>query len=301
MPLSFTSFRTLTVALACVAGNAVAAQPQESGPQSAANLQSQAPAELAQRLQALVQAEIAAGKLPGAVVLVGHRGRVVYRQAMGQRAIVPQAEAMTPDTVFDVASLTKVVATATATMMLVERGELRLADTVGRWIPELQQEAAKRVTVLQLLTHVAGYAPDFDLKQAWTGREGMLRALASKAWPMPLGRSLCTPTSGSSCWAKSLNGSVAAGSISSLPKRSPPLWACATVRFGAWTLQAWLRMKRPWLAWRPPSAFVASRATWVRAFRALRRRTAHVTRAGARPHGAPHVGCGRTRGPVLNR
>lgn len=180
MPLSFTSFRTLMVALACVAGNAVAAQPQESGPQSAANLQSQAPAELAQRLQALVQAEIAAGKLPGAVVLVGHRGRVVYRQAMGQRAIVPQAEAMTPDTVFDVASLTKVVATATATMMLVERGELRLADTVGRWIPELQQEAAKRVTVLQLLTHVAGYAPDFDLKQAWTGREGMLRALASE-------------------------------------------------------------------------------------------------------------------------
>ena len=73
MPLSFTSFRTLTVALACVAGNAVAAQPQESGPQSAANLQSQAPAELAQRLQALVQAEIAAGKLPGAVVLVGQR------------------------------------------------------------------------------------------------------------------------------------------------------------------------------------------------------------------------------------
>lgn len=180
MPLSFNSFRTLMVALACAASSAVAAQPLEPGPKSAANVQPEAPAELAQRLQALVQAEIVAGKLPGAVVLVGHRGRVVYRQAMGQRAIVPQAEAMTPDTVFDVASLTKVVATATATMMLVERGELRLADTVGRWIPDLQHEAAKRVTVFQLLTHVAGYAPDFDLKQVWTGREGMLRALATE-------------------------------------------------------------------------------------------------------------------------
>jgi uncharacterized protein YbbC (DUF1343 family)/CubicO group peptidase (beta-lactamase class C family) len=168
VPRSLALFRTLLALLACMAGSWAWAQPPA------------VQADLAQRLQALVQAEIDAGKLPGAVVLVGHRGRVVYRQAIGQRAIVPRAEAMTPDTVFDVASLTKVVATATATLMLVERGELRLADTVGRWIPELQQEAAKRVTVLQLLTHVAGYAPDFDLKQAWTGREGMLRALASE-------------------------------------------------------------------------------------------------------------------------
>ena len=180
MPASYALFGTLTIALVCMAGNVVASEPQQPASKSPSNLQPQAPAVLAQRLQALVQAEIDAGKLPGAVVLVGHRGRVVYRHAIGQRAIMPLAEGMTPDTVFDVASLTKVVATATAAMMLVERGELRLADTAGRWIPELQHEAARRVTVLQLLTHVAGYAPSFDLKQAWTGREGMIRALATE-------------------------------------------------------------------------------------------------------------------------
>lgn len=168
MPRSLGLFQTLMALLACMASSWVLAQP------------SAAQADLAQRLQALVQAEVQAGKLPGAVVLVGHRGRVVYRQAIGQRAIVPRAEGMTPDTVFDVASLTKVVATATATMMLVERGELRLVDTVGRWIPEVQHESAKRVTVLQLLTHVAGYAPSLDLKQAWAGRDGLLRALAAE-------------------------------------------------------------------------------------------------------------------------
>lgn len=154
----------LTVALAAL----VQAQPTVAGD------------DLHRRLQVLITADIQAGKLPGAVVLVGHRGRVVYRQAFGHRALVPHAEPMTVDTVFDVASLTKVVATATGVMVLVERGELRLADTVGRFFPELQDEAAKRVTVLQLLTHVAGYAPDFDLKHRWTGREGLLKALTAE-------------------------------------------------------------------------------------------------------------------------
>src|SRR5205085_7275429 len=86
-------------------------------------------------------------------------------------------EPMTVDTIFDLASLTKVVATTTSIMILVEQGKLRLSDTIGKYIPEIQDEQVKRVTIQQLMTHVSGYGPDFDLKEKWTGREGMLQAL----------------------------------------------------------------------------------------------------------------------------
>lgn len=125
----------------------------------------------------LIIRDIADKKLPGAVVVVGHKGKIVYRKAFGNRALVPAPEPMTVDTVFDAASLTKPVATATSIMILVERGSLRLSDTVGRFIPEIEDESARRITVLQLLTHTSGYAPDFDLKEKWSGRDGMLSAL----------------------------------------------------------------------------------------------------------------------------
>ncbi|HEX8737784.1 MAG TPA: exo-beta-N-acetylmuramidase NamZ domain-containing protein [Pyrinomonadaceae bacterium] len=129
------------------------------------------------QIDALVAQDIADKKLPGAVVLVGHKGKIVFRKAYGNRALVPAVEKMTVDTIFDVASLTKPIATATSVMILIEQGKLRLNDTVGRFIPEIQDENAKRVTIQQLLTHVSGYRPDFDLGEKWTGREGMLAAL----------------------------------------------------------------------------------------------------------------------------
>jgi uncharacterized protein YbbC (DUF1343 family)/CubicO group peptidase (beta-lactamase class C family) len=128
-------------------------------------------------IDALVEKDIADKKLPGAVVLVGHKGKIVFRKAFGNRALVPAVEKMTIDTIFDVASLTKPIATATSIMILVERGQIRLNDTIGKFIPEIDDENAKRVTIQQLLTHVSGYAPDFDLREKWTGREGMLQAL----------------------------------------------------------------------------------------------------------------------------
>jgi CubicO group peptidase (beta-lactamase class C family) len=129
------------------------------------------------QIEQLVNSDIADKKLPGAVVIVGHRGRIVYRKAFGNRSLVPTVEKMTVDTIFDVASLTKPVATATSIMILVEQGKLRLNDTIGKFIPEIEDEQAKRVTIQQLLTHTSGYAPDFDLKEKWTGRDGMLAAL----------------------------------------------------------------------------------------------------------------------------
>jgi len=139
------------------------------------------------QIDALVHADIAAKKMPGAVVLVGHKGKIVFRKAYGNRSLVPTVEKMTVDTIFDVASLTKPVATATSIMILVEQGILRLNDTVGKYIPEIQDEQAKRVTIQQLLTHTAGYAPDFDLREKWTGREGMLQALYTEKLRTPPG------------------------------------------------------------------------------------------------------------------
>jgi uncharacterized protein YbbC (DUF1343 family)/CubicO group peptidase (beta-lactamase class C family) len=144
-------------------------------------------AEKLSQIDALVEKDIADKKLPGAVVLVGHKGKVVFRKAYGNRALVPQVEKMTIDTIFDLASLTKVVATTTSVMQLVERGQLRLSDTIGKYVPEIQDKDVKNVTIQQMMTHVSGFAPDFDLREKWTGREGMLDALVKEKLRTPPG------------------------------------------------------------------------------------------------------------------
>ncbi|HEY0427610.1 MAG TPA: exo-beta-N-acetylmuramidase NamZ domain-containing protein [Pyrinomonadaceae bacterium] len=144
-------------------------------------------AEKLNRIDALVEKDIADKKLPGAVVLIGHKGKIVFRKAYGNRALVPTVEKMTVDTIFDVASLTKVVATTTSIMILVERGQIRLNDTIGKFIPEIEDKDVKNVTIQQLMTHVSGFAPDFDLRQKWTGREGMLQALYKEKLKQPAG------------------------------------------------------------------------------------------------------------------
>jgi len=131
-------------------------------------------------IDAAVNQSIERKELPGAVVLVARRGGVVWRKAYGSRALVPQREAMTADTIFDVASLTKIVATATSVMILVERGRIRLSDPVTLHIPELKGEGRDKITVEQLLTHRAGYAPDFDLGERWSGHDEMLKRLYSE-------------------------------------------------------------------------------------------------------------------------
>jgi len=103
-----------------------------------------------------IESAIAANELPGAVLLVGQNGRVVYRKAYGARALVPVREAMTTDTIFDVASLTKVFATAPSILLLIERGQVRLSDTVARYIPEFGTKGKDQITVRHLLTHVGG-------------------------------------------------------------------------------------------------------------------------------------------------
>jgi uncharacterized protein YbbC (DUF1343 family)/CubicO group peptidase (beta-lactamase class C family) len=132
-------------------------------------------------LDSIVRYAIREGQIPGAVLLVGHNGQVVYRKAFGNRSLEPRREPMTVDTIFDIASLTKVVATTTAVMQLVEKGEVRLNDPVSKYIPEFAENGKEDITVRNLLTHYSGLRGDLDLVQPWQGRDAALRmAFAEK-------------------------------------------------------------------------------------------------------------------------
>ncbi|HEY4261007.1 MAG TPA: serine hydrolase domain-containing protein, partial [Schlesneria sp.] len=97
------------------------------------------------------------GRMPGCVVMVGRQGKVVFEKAYGKRAVMPVIEEMTVDTVFDMASITKPMATATSIMILIERGELRLRDKVSYYIPEFSKNGKQDITIYQLLTHQSGF------------------------------------------------------------------------------------------------------------------------------------------------
>ena len=129
------------------------------------------------RMDAVINASIEKKELPGAVVLVARRGKIVWRKAYGARAVEPQREAMTLDTIFDLASLTKVVATTTSIMMLIEQGKVRLSDPVVQFIPEMKGEGRDAITIEQLLTHMTGLAPDFDLRDRWSGYDEAMKRL----------------------------------------------------------------------------------------------------------------------------
>ncbi len=130
-----------------------------------------------QNIDQAVNAAIEAKEIPGAVVLVARHGRVAYFKAFGHRALMPQPESMSTDTIFDMASLTKVTATTPAVMLLVERGLIRLDDKVKRYLPKFVGGGKDAITVRQLLTHYSGLRPDFDLSKPWEGYEAAMEEL----------------------------------------------------------------------------------------------------------------------------
>jgi uncharacterized protein YbbC (DUF1343 family) len=119
---------------------------------------------------AVIQQAIADKKIPGAVLVVGHGGRVIYRKAYGKRALAPAEEPMTLDTIFDIASLTKVVATTPSIMKLFEQGRLRMSDKVTDILPGFQ-DGKSDITIQQLMTHFSGLKPDVELVPVWSGYE----------------------------------------------------------------------------------------------------------------------------------
>jgi CubicO group peptidase (beta-lactamase class C family) len=152
----------------------------------------------------LINDAIAADKLPGAVVVIGHGGKIAFHQAYGSRKLSGEpgldgspapAEPMTEDTIFDLASLTKSLATATAVMQLYERGSVAFDDPVQQYLPDFNTANDPRrakVTVRMLLTHTSGEAGDVDLKDPWgldraDKAEGIHRALTTPLESSPGG------------------------------------------------------------------------------------------------------------------
>ena len=114
-------------------------------------------------IDALVSEGLSQKRMPGCVVLVARRGKIALLKAYGDRAVQPQREPMTADTVFDLASITKPAATATSVMLLIEQGKLRLEDTAAQHWPEFGRHGKERITVRHLLTHQGGLIPDNSL------------------------------------------------------------------------------------------------------------------------------------------
>ncbi|GIL38053.1 serine hydrolase domain-containing protein [Roseiterribacter gracilis] len=130
-------------------------------------------------LAQIVEDEIAQKQIPGAVVLVGSGDRILYRRAIGNRAIEPGQIAMTPGTVFDIASLTKVVVTTTLTMQLVEAGKLRLDEKVAQVWPQFAANGKAGITIEQLLRHTSGLPSGVERKTDWHGYQAALQRVVA--------------------------------------------------------------------------------------------------------------------------
>jgi CubicO group peptidase (beta-lactamase class C family) len=179
---------------ACSHGNAVHTEVSDSAQATQAPVAAATP-DFA-TVSNLTNDAIAAHRLPGAVVAIGHGGKVVFHQAYGSRKLAGEpgldgspapAEPMTEDTIFDMASLTKSLATATAIMQLYEQGKVQFDDPVQQYLPDFNPSndpQRAKVTVRMLLTHTSGETGDVDLKDPWgldggDKAEGIRRALTT--------------------------------------------------------------------------------------------------------------------------
>ena len=165
--------RLLLIALFCQVAAACAAPPATSRP-----AQTPSTSQAAQQISAIVNEEIAAGHLVGGVVVLGIGDRIVLRQAFGQRSVMPEAKPATLDTIYDAASLTKVMATAVAIMQLRERGEIDLDRPVATYWPAFGANGKDAITVRQVMTHYAGL-PAGIATRGWTDSQGALDAIAA--------------------------------------------------------------------------------------------------------------------------
>lgn len=139
------------------------------------------------RIDAIAAEQIAKANVPGAVVVVVHDDAVVFRKAYGHRQLVPEKRDMTFDAVFDMASLTKPIATATSVMRLVEQGKIKLSEPVAKYWPEFAANGKEAVTVEQLMLHTAGLIPDNSIKDYVGTRDEMLGRVAGQKLEAPPG------------------------------------------------------------------------------------------------------------------
>src|SRR5205809_24354 len=129
------------------------------------------------RIDEIVVEGLAEKRMPGCVVCVGRRGKIVMLKAYGKKQLQPDEQPMTTDTVFDMASITKPVATATSVMLLVERGQLKLGQRVSSIIPEFAANEKDQITIFDLLTHQSGLLPDNAVSDYEHGREEAIKTI----------------------------------------------------------------------------------------------------------------------------
>jgi uncharacterized protein YbbC (DUF1343 family)/CubicO group peptidase (beta-lactamase class C family) len=139
------------------------------------------------RMEPLIADAIAAGKMPGCVVCVGRQGKIAWLKAYGNKRLEPTAETMTTDTLFDLASITKPVATATSIMKLVEQGQLRLAQRVAEFFPDFGQHGKEEITVRHLLIHQSGLIPDNPLSDYEQGPDVAWQKICELKLVAPVG------------------------------------------------------------------------------------------------------------------
>lgn len=138
-------------------------------------------------IDGVVMSGLSERKLPGCVVCIGRRGKIVYLKAFGSRQLLPTETPMTTDTLFDLASLTKPVATATCIMCLVESGQLALTDRVTAWMPDFEVNGKGMITIYDLLTHQSGLLPDNPLADYEQGPDEAMRRICQLGLRAPTG------------------------------------------------------------------------------------------------------------------
>lgn len=147
------------------------AQPASSAPMLASSPSGAASLIDIPEIDELVTRAIRAGRTPGAVVVVGRQRGVLFRRAYGRRAILPEREDMTLDTIFDLASLTKPMVVGTLVQWLIEHERLNVGEPVVEYLPEFGVREKYLVTVEQLLLHTSGLPPTNGLRDYWQGPE----------------------------------------------------------------------------------------------------------------------------------
>src|SRR5690349_1107266 len=177
---------TLTSVIVLLASSMAAAAPAPKKRKAKAPVPIKETGNFSQ-LDQLVQEQIGDQVITGAVLVVGHGGKIVHQKAFGLRATTPRSEAMTVDTIFDLASLTKVVATTPSVMRMVQYGQVRLEEPVAHYIPDFGMNGKDAVTVRQLLTHYSGLRPDIDLNPPWDGPETAFRLAHEEKLQAPQG------------------------------------------------------------------------------------------------------------------
>ncbi len=134
-----------------------------------------------------VESAIRDRQAPGAVVLVFRADEVIYREAFGDAAVEPERRPMSADAVFDLASLTKPIATATSIMVLADRGVIALDDPVAKHLPEFGNNGKEKITIADLLLHRGGLIADNHLRDYTSGRQQAWVNIANLKLSAPVG------------------------------------------------------------------------------------------------------------------